>query len=1351
MKKSRFLKVIAIILSCLLIYQQTGFAQVASVELNIAGRFASLQNTFSPDKFRPLHLRSISYDGLHNNFKLLLDKGDVGNLKPQDLESTTKDLLNYFFVGVVLPNDTFRVNLRPDSPDDVIDPLLAQTEVGKILLEADLQLKKDTANATNPQTSEGREYWNLLYQKAGEIYGNQNVAIPTLTRPWIVPDEIIIRESTDSAYVYKATLKVMLEQDYLKDNAAYSFKDERERKLNEYSAQIIRENIIPKLTKEINNAKRYAPLRQVYYSLILAQWFKARNQNKSNQYAGRINRKDLTNLQAKIPYSVSTYFDAYRENFAKGEYNIKEPVSTPYGQVVRSYFSGGMILVPDDTLLAQELVKPMGAAGNKTVLPGTPVESDSKHGINIQVDGDAVSVIGQGVEEDVSSAGKIDAGDNAPITTKTFSGSFNNFHRIIKKQVSANATIKFLPYLWDESQEFTQKEFLEYLTKYKNSTNIYFPKGTMMFLKVIELADGTKRYFVLASETHITSKPTSPNGKIIGYHKCSLQAAQDIARNGFYALPERWTFDRELKFDVSEMEFMKWEIVLAFTLNASDLKALKTPDSKITQLMFDLNVNKNNARLSDELRKKLAANPKNKPILEGDESGFLIHLNPEAIDIDETLRANEAGVKEGSVTPAALEKLKDYLESIKAENKQIVTGAVNYFDSDQNRAMEFLRNDSQAWVSFADMLKLSLRNNSFGRKIGDVFIEDAIRIAKKVLNENGGIGFRLGDRSDEFAIVLPGSLKAEEVENILLNIQKEIKDEYSKYAIARLPYGVVEELKNIAGVREAVRASRFSQKEGPEDSSIVFFTKDSGDANGRLTLGRILRESHLSLGEVEGVPVPYLPAGAVRFKGEGDLQAKLEVSLKEAEIVQRVAKQSRALAGIEGLIEKPAVKEGASLNGIDFLRLENYIEKTKEYLPGLREFVGKRYGAEKAKLVQLDNGLAAFMRLDLYEILEYVMGLAKSTDSFIFLVRGPPDSFYFISCGKGKWQITLVRQNILTVEGSSLENNFLSIIEGSGRRMREPGKYPFKVINDFDELGHNFGNQIIKLENISLLDAFNNQLAGSKEKDGVLDEQSINAALSSASRNMNKLIEENGFDFSVSFEAISVTSDDFAGQKGQSDAGIAAATLNIIEELNNSHKFVKISDDTVKFYSEYKNQWSKIEAEKKYNEAEMAFNADTELKKADLFYAGSIQALDSLGVMDVFDQQDLSGEEINSGGIDFRFLPIVIQSADNLKASIKFMPRPTLQRINLAKEWSDIERLINSGITPSAERLKEYFAASYVDGSLDGDMNKITSCISDILRMEEQDCSLTDPILKDILVVLGSGRNTAELKLVFAN
>ncbi|MCM8799372.1 MAG: hypothetical protein NC900_01390, partial [Candidatus Omnitrophica bacterium] len=336
-------KIIAFFLCFLLLLEQSGFAQVAE-QLDLSGMLNSLRSSFIQDKFRPLHLRYLSYDNVANNFQLFLDKGDLKNPQKTELEDAIKTLLKYFFIGITLPNESFWVNLRPDSPDNIIDPYLAQTDIGKILLEVDLQLKKDTARFTSPETPEGKRYWELLYKKAEELFGYENITIPTLTRPWIVPDEIIIRETQDSAYIYKATLKVLLEEDYLKGTSTYNFKDERLKQLNEYSSQLIRELIIPKLTKEVNIAKRYASLRQVYYSLIMAQWFKQRFYGKGGLYSWLINKKDLTGLVSKIPWDKNIYFKSYQKSFKEGEYNLRDSIPTPYGSTIRSYMSGGMSL-----------------------------------------------------------------------------------------------------------------------------------------------------------------------------------------------------------------------------------------------------------------------------------------------------------------------------------------------------------------------------------------------------------------------------------------------------------------------------------------------------------------------------------------------------------------------------------------------------------------------------------------------------------------------------------------------------------------------------------------------------------------------------------------------------------------------------------------------------------------------------------------------------------------------------------------------------------------------------------------------------------------------------------------------
>ena len=243
-------KSLSLFLSFCFILEQSLFAQ--SIDLSRYFVRNSSQNIPQSDKFRPLHLRYLGYDNLSQDFKILLDKGDT---KEEDLENkiyieeNTQTLLKYFFIGLSLPNEKFWVNLRPDSPDNILDPDLEKTDIGRIFLEADLQLKKDTASFTSPQTPEGKAYWDKLYKKAGEFFGSENITIPTITRPWIVPGEIIIREAPDNAYIYKATLKVMLEEDYLRGTTInYSFNDPRLKEMNQYSTQLIKETIIPKLT-----------------------------------------------------------------------------------------------------------------------------------------------------------------------------------------------------------------------------------------------------------------------------------------------------------------------------------------------------------------------------------------------------------------------------------------------------------------------------------------------------------------------------------------------------------------------------------------------------------------------------------------------------------------------------------------------------------------------------------------------------------------------------------------------------------------------------------------------------------------------------------------------------------------------------------------------------------------------------------------------------------------------------------------------------------------------------------------------------------------------------------------------
>ncbi|HQJ15852.1 MAG TPA: hypothetical protein PLJ26_05145, partial [Candidatus Omnitrophota bacterium] len=348
-------KIISAVIIFTLVFEQSGFAQ-AVPQMGIP---AYINGYIAPDRFRPVQLRSISFSKGLGEFNLYLDKGDVKSFGKQQAADAAQEFMRYFKIGLALPNDTFWVNLRPDDPTRIIDPALEKTDIGRILLAADLQLKKDLARFTDPDTKEGRQYWNALYAKAEELFGQDNITIPTVTRPWIVPGEIIMRAGVENAYIYKATLNVMLEQDHLKDSAV-SFDDPRLNALNAYSSDLVRSLIIPKLVREVNSSKKYAQLRQVYYCLILAQWFKKQHTDQSI-----IDQRDLTGLMSQKAWSKEHYFNAYQRSFARGEYNKEESAPGVNGLAVRSYVSGGIEFNASSSILAQSGVNGMVIAAQK--------------------------------------------------------------------------------------------------------------------------------------------------------------------------------------------------------------------------------------------------------------------------------------------------------------------------------------------------------------------------------------------------------------------------------------------------------------------------------------------------------------------------------------------------------------------------------------------------------------------------------------------------------------------------------------------------------------------------------------------------------------------------------------------------------------------------------------------------------------------------------------------------------------------------------------------------------------------------------------------------------------------------
>jgi hypothetical protein len=112
-------RIIAITICFCLVFEQAGFAQVVP-SLGVPAYLSNLAPV--ADRFRPVQLRSVEFDPASNNIQLLLDKGDLKVLTSSQTETSSQKLFTYFQIGLALPNSMFWVNLRPDSPEDVIQP-----------------------------------------------------------------------------------------------------------------------------------------------------------------------------------------------------------------------------------------------------------------------------------------------------------------------------------------------------------------------------------------------------------------------------------------------------------------------------------------------------------------------------------------------------------------------------------------------------------------------------------------------------------------------------------------------------------------------------------------------------------------------------------------------------------------------------------------------------------------------------------------------------------------------------------------------------------------------------------------------------------------------------------------------------------------------------------------------------------------------------------------------------------------------------------------------------------------------------------------------------------------------------
>lgn len=295
-------------------------------------------------------------------FDFILDTGKSGlDVNSQVFKNESQKLIKYFLAALTIKEDDLWVNLSPYEKDRIIPKELGLTELGRDMLAQDYLLKQLTASLIYPEKELGKQFWNKIYARLSEKCQGEvnclstNIPVNTFNKVWITADKAKVLERNNAGYVIGAHLKVMLEEDYLAQNSdRRHFPNKVMDRKTVSVSNLIRDIVIPELEREVNEGKHFAPLRQMYYAMILSSWYKlSLKQALLNQVYSNKNKtsgvlSDDNAIKEKI-------YDQYLKAYKKGVFNyIKEDVDAfSQKSIPRKYFSGGeeIFRIPPERLI----------------------------------------------------------------------------------------------------------------------------------------------------------------------------------------------------------------------------------------------------------------------------------------------------------------------------------------------------------------------------------------------------------------------------------------------------------------------------------------------------------------------------------------------------------------------------------------------------------------------------------------------------------------------------------------------------------------------------------------------------------------------------------------------------------------------------------------------------------------------------------------------------------------------------------------------------------------------------------------------------------------------------------------
>ncbi|MFB7596133.1 hypothetical protein [Streptomyces sp. NPDC056160] len=237
-----------------------------------------------------------------------------------------------FFTWLELDPSTFWVNLNPNEPDRIVDARLGRTDAGRVLLQADLALKKTTGKLIHPDTPLGTEFWRSL---SGDCMS---------FRTWIVPASATVYTKGDELYILKSPLNVQMETQYLKQHGGSSALScpRQSQTVQDRNEALFRRLILPRVVEAVNTAPEYADLRRVYLSRVAAEWYRGLSLRTRTTYSGLIGKGDIDAYATHEDWKPVDTFNAYVRSYTKGEFKVTHRTREGDTLYTRTYVYGGV-------------------------------------------------------------------------------------------------------------------------------------------------------------------------------------------------------------------------------------------------------------------------------------------------------------------------------------------------------------------------------------------------------------------------------------------------------------------------------------------------------------------------------------------------------------------------------------------------------------------------------------------------------------------------------------------------------------------------------------------------------------------------------------------------------------------------------------------------------------------------------------------------------------------------------------------------------------------------------------------------------------------------------------------------